>query len=305
MVLPKLPTVRAKRDFGTALSEINVTPFVDVMLVLLVIFMVTTPLMQSGIGVDLPQAETDTAPAEEGLRMTVQPTGTSRSTTRDHQRQPPREPAPERLHRQDEEDRLSPGRQEPPLRLRHRDHGHHQEGRGRGHRADDRAPPGQRQRPMTPRAADNPLFKRAIIWSAAAHSLLLAADHHQPRPAQAGPKANFHYIPISLMGGRRRHRRPGRRRGGASAPSAQPRSPSRTSATWPCRARSSPSPSRISALRRTSPKRRRRKRPPDKKAAIEARPLGQDRRGQARNDRGDARRQAGRRRRRDGASAQA
>jgi biopolymer transport protein TolR len=71
MVLPKLPTVRAKRDFGTALSEINVTPFVDVMLVLLVIFMVTTPLMQSGIGVDLPQAETDTAPAEEGLRLTV------------------------------------------------------------------------------------------------------------------------------------------------------------------------------------------------------------------------------------------
>jgi len=72
MVLPKLPTVRAKRDFGTALSEINVTPFVDVMLVLLVIFMVTTPLMQSGIGVDLPQAETDTAPAEDGLRVTVQ-----------------------------------------------------------------------------------------------------------------------------------------------------------------------------------------------------------------------------------------
>jgi len=72
MVLPKLPTVRAKRDFGTALSEINVTPFVDVMLVLLVIFMVTAPLMQSGIGVDLPQAETDTAPSEAGLRMTVQ-----------------------------------------------------------------------------------------------------------------------------------------------------------------------------------------------------------------------------------------
>jgi biopolymer transport protein TolR len=71
MVLPKLPTVRAKREIGTALSEINVTPFVDVMLVLLVIFMVTTPMMQSGIGVNLPQAETDTAPAEEGLRLTV------------------------------------------------------------------------------------------------------------------------------------------------------------------------------------------------------------------------------------------
>ncbi|MHB8053835.1 MAG: ExbD/TolR family protein [Candidatus Aminicenantales bacterium] len=71
MVLPKLPTVRAKRDVGTALSEINVTPFVDVMLVLLVIFMITAPMMQSGIGVSLPTAETDTAPAEEGLQVTI------------------------------------------------------------------------------------------------------------------------------------------------------------------------------------------------------------------------------------------
>ncbi len=71
MVLPKLPTVRAKRDVGTALSEINVTPFVDVMLVLLIIFMVTAPMMQSGIGVNLPTAETDTAPAEEGLSVTL------------------------------------------------------------------------------------------------------------------------------------------------------------------------------------------------------------------------------------------
>jgi biopolymer transport protein ExbD len=71
MVLPKLPSIRSKREIGTALSEINVTPFVDVMLVLLVIFMVTTPMMQSGIGINLPRAETDTAPAEEGLRLTV------------------------------------------------------------------------------------------------------------------------------------------------------------------------------------------------------------------------------------------
>lgn len=39
----------------TALSEINVTPFVDVMLVLLIIFMVTAPMMQQGIDVDLPE----------------------------------------------------------------------------------------------------------------------------------------------------------------------------------------------------------------------------------------------------------
>ncbi len=39
----------------TVLSEINVTPFVDVMLVLLVIFMVTAPLMTQGVQVDLPR----------------------------------------------------------------------------------------------------------------------------------------------------------------------------------------------------------------------------------------------------------
>jgi biopolymer transport protein TolR len=62
---------RGRRQIGTSLSEINVTPFVDVMLVLLVIFMVTAPMMQSGIGINLPQAETDSKPAEEGLTLTV------------------------------------------------------------------------------------------------------------------------------------------------------------------------------------------------------------------------------------------
>ena len=60
-----------KRKLGTSLSEINITPFVDVMLVLLIIFMVTAPMMQSGIGVNLPQAETESAPAEEGLTLTI------------------------------------------------------------------------------------------------------------------------------------------------------------------------------------------------------------------------------------------
>lgn len=43
---------------GTVLSEINVTPFVDVMLVLLVIFMVTAPLMTQGVQVNLPRVST-------------------------------------------------------------------------------------------------------------------------------------------------------------------------------------------------------------------------------------------------------
>ena len=42
---------------GSMLSEINVTPFVDVMLVLLIIFMVTTPMMVQGVEVELPNAD--------------------------------------------------------------------------------------------------------------------------------------------------------------------------------------------------------------------------------------------------------
>lgn len=51
-----------------ALSEINVTPFVDVMLVLLIIFMVTAPLLQQGIDVALPQAKgKEMSPAERTI----------------------------------------------------------------------------------------------------------------------------------------------------------------------------------------------------------------------------------------------
>ena len=42
---------------GGMLSEINVTPFVDVMLVLLIIFMVTTPMMVQGVEIELPNAD--------------------------------------------------------------------------------------------------------------------------------------------------------------------------------------------------------------------------------------------------------
>ena len=49
----------AEPGVQTVLSEINVTPFVDVMLVLLVIFMVTAPLLTQGVEVDLPRIEAD------------------------------------------------------------------------------------------------------------------------------------------------------------------------------------------------------------------------------------------------------
>lgn len=55
----------------TVLSEINVTPFVDVMLVLLVIFMVTAPLMQQGVDVNLPQAKGKELPPEERISIVI------------------------------------------------------------------------------------------------------------------------------------------------------------------------------------------------------------------------------------------
>jgi biopolymer transport protein TolR len=51
------------------LSEINVTPFVDVMLVLLIIFMVTAPMMTQGIDINLPQAEAPAIPTEDERLM--------------------------------------------------------------------------------------------------------------------------------------------------------------------------------------------------------------------------------------------
>ncbi len=58
------------------LSNINVTPLVDVMLVLLIIFMVTAPMMQTGIDVDLPESRATAIPVkEERLVITVKKDG--------------------------------------------------------------------------------------------------------------------------------------------------------------------------------------------------------------------------------------
>jgi biopolymer transport protein TolR len=59
--------IGGSRRSRVTLSEINVTPLVDVMLVLLIMFMVTTPLMQQGIEVDLPKT------AASGVQATDDP----------------------------------------------------------------------------------------------------------------------------------------------------------------------------------------------------------------------------------------
>jgi biopolymer transport protein TolR len=58
--------------FGPALSEINVTPLVDVVLVLLIIFMVTAPMMTRGIDVRLPQTESGSDAREERLVVSIE-----------------------------------------------------------------------------------------------------------------------------------------------------------------------------------------------------------------------------------------
>jgi biopolymer transport protein TolR len=59
-------------DGRRAMTDINVTPLVDVMLVLLIIFMVTAPLIQSGVKVDLPKASAQQMEhSEEKLVLTI------------------------------------------------------------------------------------------------------------------------------------------------------------------------------------------------------------------------------------------
>lgn len=62
--------MRSGRD-RVVMSEINVTPLVDVMLVLLIIFMVTAPLLQQGIDVNLPRAKGKDMPPEERIALVI------------------------------------------------------------------------------------------------------------------------------------------------------------------------------------------------------------------------------------------
>ena len=64
------------RSYKEPMSEINVTPFVDVMLVLLIIFMVTAPLLTVGVPVDLPESSADSLPDDqEPLTVTINSKG--------------------------------------------------------------------------------------------------------------------------------------------------------------------------------------------------------------------------------------
>jgi len=59
------------RQTGTSLSDINIIPFVDVVLVLLIIFMITAPILQSGIEVELPKTKTVKEIKEDRLVITI------------------------------------------------------------------------------------------------------------------------------------------------------------------------------------------------------------------------------------------
>lgn len=66
----------SRRSKYRPLAEINVTPFVDVMLVLLIVFMVTAPLLTSGVKVDLPKASVKALPEDDKpIEVTIDHSG--------------------------------------------------------------------------------------------------------------------------------------------------------------------------------------------------------------------------------------
>ena len=62
---------RGRRSRAKPMSEINVTPFVDVMMVLLIIFMVAAPLQVVGVPIELPRTAAQSLPTEQETPLTV------------------------------------------------------------------------------------------------------------------------------------------------------------------------------------------------------------------------------------------
>ncbi|WP_209426466.1 protein TolR [Pararhodobacter sp. SW119] len=64
-------TRRRRARAGARMSEINVTPFVDVMLVLLIIFMVAAPMLATGVPIELPRSAAGALPGEQEEPLTI------------------------------------------------------------------------------------------------------------------------------------------------------------------------------------------------------------------------------------------
>ena len=62
---------RRRRGSSAAMADINITPFVDVMLVLLIIFMVTAPMLQVGIPLEMPKTAAASLPTEQEEPLVV------------------------------------------------------------------------------------------------------------------------------------------------------------------------------------------------------------------------------------------
>ena len=70
-VMKKQGNSGRRRRRSTPMSEINVTPFVDVMLVLLIIFMVSAPMLTVGVPVELPKTAANALPGDQEEPLTV------------------------------------------------------------------------------------------------------------------------------------------------------------------------------------------------------------------------------------------
>lgn len=75
--LPRSSRSRGGRRRSAPMAEINVTPFVDVMLVLLIVFMVAAPMLTVGVPMELPRTAAQAIPTEqeEPLSISIQPDG--------------------------------------------------------------------------------------------------------------------------------------------------------------------------------------------------------------------------------------